>query len=827
MYTLLQDLRYAVRMLVKSPGFTAVAVITLALGIGANTAIFSIIDAVLLRPLPFTNPDQLVRLYETESAPGRYPLTGPDFIDWKTQNHTFQDMTLIGWPRPQNLSGRGEPVNVLGLPVEANFFSLLGVQPLLGRTFALEEDKRGHERVAVLSYELWQSHFGGDRGVLGRSMDLDGMAFTVIGVMPPQFPNPVMAEKAQVWLPLVMDLQSLDPRGSHNYLAVGRLKPGVSAEQALADVTLIAANLEKQYPSSNYKVGAAMRPVPESLLARSKRSLMLMLWTVALVLLIACANVANLLLSRAVARQREMAVRRALGAERSRLVRQLLTESVLISVLGGAIGLLMAGPCVRLIATAENFGIPSHNTIGLNATVLGFTFALAVLTGVIFGLVPALHISRGDVFDELKGGAGSLVSHGKRRRLASDTLVAAEMALSLLLLVGAGLLLRDFMRLRTGDIGVRTQGVLTAAITLPTTKYPDAVAGFTFSQALLEKVSVLPGVDKAAITDRLPLESSSNGYVHVRGRPYRAMGGPLVNNHAVSRDYFKVMGIPVLQGRELTAEDVSASMALDDRFRAASNAKRQLTPRETNAIVYPVIVNQAAARALWPGQDPMGQMFCRGGQDGPWQQVVGIVADSKQNGLTQAPVPEAFTAYTGDTFVIVTVRSALPAATMVPAIRKAVAQLDATLPLFKVRTMDEIVAEHAGGQRFVAALVGLFAGLALLLAAVGIYGVLSYLVTQRTQEIGIRISLGASRGAVLALVMRHGLRLTAIGVGIGAVGAIAVARVVASVLYEIKPGDPVTLIITPLVLVAVAMLACYLPARRATKVDPMVALRYE
>jgi putative ABC transport system permease protein len=823
---LLQDLRYAVRTLRKSPAFTAVAVLTLALGIGFNTAIFSIIDAVLLRPLPFAKPGELVRLYETEDAPGKYPFTGPDFLDWKAQNHTFQDMTLIGWPHSMNLSGQGEPLHVSGIPAEANFFSLLGARPLLGRTFAPEEDQSGRERVVVLSYRLWQSHFGGDRGVIGRNVDLDGQAFTVIGVMPPNFRYP--RAETQLWVPLVMAIEKLLPRGSHGYSVVGRLKPGVTLQQALADVSLIAANLEKQFPESNHKVGAVLLPLQESVVGQSRKSLMMMLWAVALVLLIACANVANLLLTRAMARQKEMAVRSALGAKRSRLVRQLLTESVLLSLVGGTAGLLIAGPCIALVGTAKHLGLPAHNSIELNATVMAFTFGLATLTGIVFGLVPALQTSRTGMLDELKGGAGSAVSHGKRRRLASDALVVSEVGLSLLLLISAGLLLKDFARLRSGNIGVRTQGVLTAAIALPENKYgADGQASFSLSQALLQRMSALPGVDSAAITDRLPLEGGSNSYATVRGQAFRPMSGPLIDTHSVTPGYFKVMGIPLLQGRVLNEQDVAAEVALDEQIREARKAKRQLPAEATNAMVRATVINQTMARTVWPSQNALGQMFSFGAQNGPWMQVVGIVADNKQWGLAQAPVPEEFSAYTGDSYVIVTLHTSLPPSTMAPPIRGALAELDSSLPLFSVRTMDDIIAEQAGGQQFLSLLVGLFAGLALLLATVGIYGVLSYVVTQRTREIGIRLSLGASRGHMQALILRQGLRLAVIGVAVGIVGAIAAGRVLADSLHEVKPADPVIMGATAVALGMVALLACYLPARRATKVDPMVALRYE
>src|SRR5438067_1475606 len=464
METFFQDVRFAFRNLKKTRGFTAVAVITLALGIGANTAIFSVINAVLLQPLPFHQPGELVRLYETEAAPGQFPFAGPDFLDWKAQNKTFQDMTLFGWGQDMNLSGGGAPDHVLGISTEANFFSLLGAQPLLGRTWAPGEDEPEKDQVAILSYSLWQSHFGGDPKIVGNDVELNAKKYTVVGVMPAGFHFP---SSAQLWVPQPMDTKHLHTRGSHWANAIGRLKPGVAVQQAQAELSLIAKRLEEQYPDSNHKVGAVVVPLHKDLVGDSRDSLLMMLWAVALVLLIACANVANLLLSRAVARQKEMAIRSALGAARTRLVRQLLTESVLLGLIGGVLGLALAWGGVRLMATAKDFGIPRTNPIEVNPAVLGFTLLLAVVTGVLFGVVPALQTSRPDVHDELKGGAGSSVSPGRRRRIASDILVVGEVALSLLLLVCAGLLLKDFVRLRNSNVGVRSERVWTAAIILP------------------------------------------------------------------------------------------------------------------------------------------------------------------------------------------------------------------------------------------------------------------------------------------------------------------------------------------------------------------------
>ncbi len=820
-----QDIRYAVRGLRRSPGFAAVAILTLALGIGANTAIFSIIEAVLLRPLPFANPGQLVRMYETEAQPGKYPFTGPDFLDWKKQNHTFQDMAIFSWGHDINLSGGGSPLHVLGVPTEANFFNLLGARALLGRTWAPDEDQPGHERVVILSYGLWQTHFGGKRDVVGSTVVLDSRNYTIIGVMPPSFRYP---SRAQLWTPQLMDSKSLGQRGTHWLNAIGRLKPGITLAQAQADVSLIAANLEKQYPDSNHKVGAALVDLHEALVGQSRDSLLIMLWAVALVLLIACANVANLLLSRAVARQKEMAVRSALGADRMRLVRQLLTESLLLAIVGGAIGLMVAWGGIRFLQSLKSLGIPETNPISLNPAVLAFTFGLALVTGALFGIIPALHTSRPHLHDELKGGAGSAVTHSSFRRLLSNGLVIAEIGLSLVLLIAAAILLKDFVRLRTGDIGVRAEGVWTAVVALPEAKYSEPQQQFNFAQQLLEKVQHTPGTESAALSDRMPLEGGSNSYINVRGRPFQRMGGPLVEVHSVSPDYFRVMRIPLLQGREFTQIDVANTRTLNTRVRELFKQSEKPSPDATNAIVIPVIINQTMAKHFWPDENPLGQMYTPGGgENGPWLQVVGVVGDVKQWGLTHAPVPEGYTPFDNDTRYFVALRTSLPADTMTAQVRQTLAQLDSSLPLFGVRTMNDVIADNAAGQQFTTVLIGIFSGLALLLAAVGIYGVLSYLVTQRTREIGIRMSLGASRASILALVLRQGMRLALIGFLIGIVGARAAGRILASVLHEVKASDPPTFVIAAIGLALVALLACYVPARRAAAVEPVVALRCE
>ena len=459
-----KDLLYAWRGLRRAPAFAAVAVLTLGLGIGANTAIFSIIYATLLRPLPYQHPGELVRVYETEDAPGNYPMTGPDFLDWKTQNHSFQDMAIYVWGQDMNLSGKGEPDHVIGHPVEANFFVLLGARPLLGRTFATGEDGSGRDRVVILSYGLWQSKFDGDPKIVGRQIELDNRKYDVIGVMPAGFHFP---SQAQLWVPQDMDMKSLGRRGMHWLNAVGRLRPGVSLQQAQAEMTLIASQLEKQYPDSNHKVGASLVSLHESVVGESRSSLLMMLGAVVLVLLIACANVANLLLSRAVVRQKEIAIRGALGASRTRLVRQMLAESAVLGLVGGALGLVLAWGGVRIITALKHLGLPQHNAIEINGPVLGFTFAVAVLTGLIFGLFPALQSARPDLYEALKSGAGSSGTTARHRGFLRDGLVITEVGLSLMLLISATLLLKDFLRLRNTDIGVRAEGVWTGAIALP------------------------------------------------------------------------------------------------------------------------------------------------------------------------------------------------------------------------------------------------------------------------------------------------------------------------------------------------------------------------
>ena len=823
MATLLHDLRYALRNLGNARGFALVAALTLAIGIGANTAIFSIIDTILLRPLPYRNPSQLVRLNETESAPGKYPFAGPDFVDWKAQNNTFQDMTLFAWPHDMNLSAGGRPEHVLALPTEANFFALLGVEPLLGRTWAAGEDQKGKDDVAILSYGLWQSRFAGDPHAVGQSIELNARKYTIVSVMPASFRFPW---KSQLWIPQVMDGKELRGRGSHWANAIGRMKPGVSLKAALADLKIIAGRLEKQCPGPNGKVGAAVTSLRDDMVGDSRGTLFMMLGAVGLVLLIACANVANLLLSRALARQKEVAVRSALGASRARLVRQLLTESLLLSLVGGALGLLLAWGGVSLFSRAKSYGLPEFNVVQVNGAVVAFTFALAIATGVVFGLFPALEMSRPDLHEELKGGAGSSISPGKRRRFTSHALVVAEIALSLMLLISAGLLLKDFSALRSLDIGVRREGVWTAAVQLPEASYKTDRQMYDFSQALLERARRVGGVDAVALSDHLPLEGGSNYYVKLRGQTGE-MSNQLVERHSASPEYFHAMGVRLLQGRIFTQADIQAALEHDMRLNPLWESGTTPPADLTNGIVYPCVINESMARFFWPNQNPLGKMFSQGSDSGPWKQVIGVASDVRQWGLTQKPIPEAYDPFDGGSRQFLILHTSLPPSSVTAQVRRALGQINSTLPLYSVRTMDEVVGEQAEGQQFLSLLVGSFAALAALLAAIGIYGVLSYAVRQRTREIGIRMSLGASRGRVLGEVLREGMRLAVLGLAVGIAGALAAGRVLASLLSEVKPGDPLIFVSTAGLLAVVALIACYLPARRAARLDPMAALRYE
>lgn len=811
---MLHDLRYALRLLRRAPGFTLVAVLVLALGIGANTAIFSLVTSILLQPLPLPHPEQLVDMHETEFAPGAYPLSGPDFPDWKAQSHLFADMAIANYPHSFNLSGSGDPQQVVGMPVEDNYFQLLGVKAELGRVFALGESQPGRGRVALLSHSLWESHFGGDPAVLGRTVTLNGANYAVVGVAPAGFRlNPVVG----LWIPMALDASSLGERGSHSFTAFGRMKSGVTLAQAQAEISAIAGRLSKRYPDSNGDIGAKLFLLSDRLVRASQRdSLLTLMAVVGLVLLIACANVANLLLARALGREKEMSIRLALGARPGQIIRQLLTESVLLALAGAAFGAALAWLGVHAVAGMAAFPLPTFNPVQVNAVVLAFTVVLAVVCGLLFGLAPAWRLSRPRLNDQLSG-AGALAGGG--RRWLSDGLVVAEIALSLVLVTAAGLFLQSFLRLRSTPLGFNPAHVLTASITLPDQRYPTAAEIAPFKRALLDRLRALPGVEGAALSSELPLEGGNNGYITLRGETRERHS--LVEWTRITPGYFATMRLPLLEGRGYSDADVEAyAQAMTTLY-----GPKPPAPGAANGMNLPVVVNQTFAAQYFRGRNPLGQQF-RQGSDGPWMTIQGVAADVPVFSFDAAPMAQAYLANSAqDNVAHLVLRSPLAAGPLAADVRKVLAGLDATLPLYNVRTMDEVADQSVEAQSFQQRLVTGFALLALLLAGAGIYGVMAYLVAARTREIGVRMALGASRSAVLRLVVGRGLRLAAAGVVIGAAAALASGHWIANQLYQVKPSDPATLVAAGAVLLAASLAACYFPARRAASVDPNTALR--
>jgi putative ABC transport system permease protein len=802
-----QDLRYALRMLVKNPAFTVIAVTALALGIGANSAIFSVVNSVLLEPLPYQNPNELVMIWEDASKQG-YPRDTPaaaNYVDWRDQNHTFVGMAAIE-DESFNLTGVGDPEKIEGRRVSADLFSLLGVEPQLGRAFIREEDQPGAGKVVLLSHRLWQRRFSGDPSIISKTLTLNDASYTVVGVMPATFQFPTRED--ELWIPMAFSSDEAANRNRHYLEVLGRLKPGVSVQQAQADMTTVATRLQQQYPGSNTDVGAVVTPLHEQVVGDIKPALMVLLGAVGLVLLIACANVANLLLARAAVRQKEIAVRVALGASRTRLVRQFLTESVLLSMFAGVFGLIVAVVGLYLLKSFIPPDIAQTSGVSIDERVLGFTLLISVLTGFIFGLAPALQAANFNLNETLKEGGRDSYSGGHTNHVRS-LLVIAEVAISLVLLIGAGLLINSFLRLRNTDPGFRSDHLLTMRVVMSEAKYQDRPRRIGFYSDVINRVESLPGVKSAAITTNLPLYRQGNSIsISIEGRPTPPPGQEIIiTTRIVSPRYFETMGIQLLQGRHFTDHD---------------NQNSQRT----------VIISDGMARRYWPGQDVLGKRICPGRPERPedWFQIIGVVNDVRQFQLDAQPKPQMYLTYRQAGFFDsrdLVVKTEVEPTSLAASVRQAVWEIDKDQPVSNISTMDAMLADSIARQRFSMLLLGIFAAVAMILAAVGIYGVMSYSVAQRRNEIGIRMALGAQKMDVLRLAVGSGLKLVLIGLVLGIAAALLLTRLMSTLLFGISATDPLTFILISAVLIAVALLASYIPARRATNVDPLIALRYE
>jgi putative ABC transport system permease protein len=810
METLMQDLRYGFRSLLKSKGFTLVAVAALALGIGANSAIFSVVNAVLLRPLPFASPEQLLSVQGRNERDGSLfdEHSYPNFADLRDQSQSFAHVAAYN-STTAFITGGDEPERVRGILASADLFPLLGVQPALGRAFTREEDKPGTQRTVVISYGLWQRRFGGDPKIVGREIPLGSAPSLVLGVMPQNFKYPLGGETYDFWMPLsnATPAGDLSGRGSVFLPVVARLKEGVTIAQAQAEADTIASRLAMQYPATNTAQGYALKPMHENLVGDLRPALLVLLGAVGCVLLIACVNVANLLLARAAGRQREMSIRTALGASRWRIVRQLLTESLLLALLGGALGLLIAMWGVDLLLAASPADLPRQSEIALDGRAIAFTVAMTLVTGFIFGLAPALRASKTDLNDALKdGGRGS--GEGGGRNKLRGALVVAEVAMSLVLLMGAGLLVQSFLRLLNVSPGFNPERVMTLDLVMGRKTYPDAARQTVFLQNLLQRASALPGVEAVGTVNPLPLNGNFDAYTfELPGRAPAAPGAePAADRRIVSSDYFRAMSIPVRKGRFFSERDAADAPAV-------------------------VVINETFARRFFADTEPLGQRIAfTDAPNAPVREVVGVVADVRHAGLDAPAGLEYYVPYAQSPVARVTLvarTTSSDPASIVPALRGLIREADKDLPLWNVRTMNSLLSESVARHRFNTTLLGLFALVALLLASLGIYGVMSYSVTQRTHEIGVRLALGAQPADVLKMVLRQGMALVALGIALGLVCSYALTRSMTSLLYGVSATDPSTFALISLVLLVVAFAANYIPARRATKVDPMVALRYE
>jgi putative ABC transport system permease protein len=801
MDTLLRDIRYGFRSLWKRPGFTLVALIALALGIGANTAIFSLVNAVLVQPLPFSDPDRLVWAWgRFRQGTERASVAPGDFVDYRNQNTSFEQFAaFFSIQFPINLTGSGEPERLNSAGVTGNYFQAMGVNAALGRTFVLENEKAGNDQVAVLSHKLWQSRFGGDPNIVNKTIVLDGKSCLVLGVMPNQFNFP---QGTEIWVPMNFDSSpGMKQRKAHFLRPVGRLKPGVTLAQAQADTDGIAARLEEQFPDTNNGCSIKLVSLRDQLVGNTRPTLFILLGAVGFVLLIACANVANLLLVRAAARQKEIALRTALGASRIRIIRQMITESVLLALMGGALGTVLALWGVDLLVAVSGDNLPPTAQVRIDATVLGFTLGVSLLTGVLFGLAPALRTMRVNLTNSLKEG-GRSVGEGVQRNLTRSILIVAESAVAVVLLIGAGLLIRSLIKLQNTSPGFESKNVLTMRLDLPEIKYPSAEKTGGFFKQLETRINGLPGVEGTGMITELPLSGQPNDIPFlVDGRPRESQNFG-ADFRFVNANYFQTMRIPLLRGRNFTEMEVSKSSKV-------------------------IIISDLLAKEAFPNEDPLGRRLLVANGDFGSFEIVGVVGDIRHRELESEPLPAMYMPSFERTWMNIVIRSQGDPGYLAAAVRKEVKAIDPDQPVAAVKPMDDWLAVSTSSHRYRTLLLALFALIALVLASTGIYGVMSYSVTQRTHEIGVRMALGARRVDVLKLVVRQGMFLVVIGLVLGILGAIALTRVMSSVLYEITPKDPVTFVVVALFLPVVALVACYIPARRATKVDPLVALRYE
>jgi predicted permease len=801
MRTLVQDLRYGVRMLLKNPVFTLIAVITLALGIGANSAIFTIVNGVLLRPLPFEEPERLVKVWETRHHLGRARnvVSPSDFFDWRSQNKSFEHMAAYT-AGDFTLTGSGEPDRVRVTSVSPDLFPLLRQQPILGRAFTQEEEINGKNLVVILSHGSWDRRFGRDQAILGKTLTLSGTNYAVVGVMPAGFSFP--DSNVEMWIPYAPNTNERANRGGHYLNLLARLKPGVTLEQARADMASIAAALEKQY-QVNVGHGSNVFSLYEETVGDVRRALLVILAAVGFVLLIACANVANLLLARGAARRKEIAIRTALGASRRRVVRQLFTESLLLSFTGGFLGLVLGLLGVELLLTINPDDIPRAQEIRLDYVVLAFTFGITIITGVIFGLAPALQISKPDLNESLKessrGTSGSL-----RRNRLRGIFVVSEVALSLVLLIGAGLMIKSFIRLSRVDLGFNPENVLAVSVSLSGAKYREGQSRVSFFEEVRRNIAALPGVRSVGMVAGLPVAGGiGSRYFGIEGRPPQPPGqGYNANINIISPDYFRTMGIQFMRGRDFTEQDVTGQPQV-------------------------MIINEELARRFFPDEDPLGKRIVFG-TDSFWT-IVGIAGDVRNQGLARETRSEMFFPQGQSTpgFSTIVVRTNDDPLKSVAAVRNVFRSIDRDQPLYGIRTLEQVVSNSIVSQRFNVILLGIFAAVALILAGIGLYGVMSYSVAQRTHEIGVRMALGARVSDVLWLVTRQGMTLALTGVALGLGASFALTRSMVNLLFGVSPTDRTTFAAIALLLIVVALVACLIPALRATKVDPLIALRYE